>query len=200
MTSTPFYNNDYQKKVEAILRRKPVRRLLNKIGFITIFVSVLYWVAYTQIQIVLNATPSLPQKVFVFSKERPNLESSVAPTAFGALAWLHPWSSMSELKKNRFVLFVHPNLNTRIIKQIKGVPGSILRYDQQGQLWVDDFCVGKPHATSREGKPVSAIRSGVIPNGFVFAYGSHDRSFDSRYQDFGLVPLNQILGVGVALI
>lgn len=97
-------------------------------------------------------------------------------------------------------MFHHCGMNIPVIKQVKGIPGSKMRFDAQGQLWVDDFCVGTIHTTSITGKPVTSIKAGVIPKGYVFGYATHERSFDSRYQEFGLIPIDSIQGSGIAVL
>jgi conjugal transfer pilin signal peptidase TrbI len=168
------------KQLVRKLQRRSTRTFLKKMGFITLIVALTYGLAATQIQLILNATPSLPQKLFVLSKRT------------------HP--SLTLPSKDRFILFYKSQVGVNVVKQVKGVPGSVLHYDEQGRLWVDDFCVGKPHAASSVGKTVTAIQAGIIPPNFVFAYGSHERSFDSRYAEFGLIPVGVIKGVGVAVL
>jgi conjugal transfer pilin signal peptidase TrbI len=170
----------YNRQLVNAFKKKCPKPLLKKIGFSLFLIFMIYGLAVSQIQLALNVTPSLPHKLFVFSKR--NTPSLKAPS------------------KDQFILFYKPEMGIDVVKHVKGVAGSQIHYDEQGHLWVDDFYVGKPHATSSKGVPVTAIQAGVIPPNYVFAYGSHDRSFDSRYAEFGLVPVGIIKGVGVALL
>lgn len=52
---------------------------------------------------------------------------------------------------------------------------------------------------TREGKPLTPIEDSFVPMGYVFVGGDHPRSFDSRYQEFGLVPLNKVWGKAIAV-
>ena len=174
------HNKQLAKHLTRFFYKKCTRSLIKKIGLIILIVALMYGIAVTHIQLVLNATPSLPHKVFVLSKRS------------------HP--SLTIPSKDRFILFYKAELGVSVVKQVKGIPGSVIHYDEQGQLWVDDFCVGKPHAASSAGKTVTAIQAGIIPPHHVFAYGSHDRSFDSRYAQFGLIPVGIIKGVGAAVL
>jgi conjugal transfer pilin signal peptidase TrbI len=174
------YNKKLTKKLNRFFHKKCTRNLIKKLGFISLLILLIYGIAATQIQLVLNATPSLPYKLFVLSKRS------------------HPCLKIPS--KDRFILFYKSEVGVSVVKQVKGLPGSEIHYDEQGRLWVDDFCVGKPHIALNVGKPVTAIQAGIIPPNFVFAYGSHDRSFDSRYAEFGLIPVRIIKGVGVALL
>ncbi len=170
----------YNTQLVRTLHKKSTLKIFKKIGFVTATAVLIYGIATTQIQPVLNATASLPHTLFVFSKRS------------------EPYLKIPS--KDRFILFYKPEVGMNVVKQVKGLPGSTLHYDEQGQLWVDDFCVGKPHEMSGVGRSVSALKSGVIPPNHVFAYGSHAQSFDSRYAEFGLIPVGIIKGVGVAVL
>jgi type IV secretory pathway protease TraF len=41
------------------------------------------------------------------------------------------------------------------------------------------------------------IPEGIIPKGYVFVAGDNLNSFDSRYEEFGLVPVEKIWGKAV---
>ncbi len=159
---------------------KVLHKMLKKMIVACVAMGSVYGFAASHIRFVLNATPSIPHKFFVLLR---NVEPSFTIP-----------------KKDRYVLFDHSVVNTRVIKQVKGVPGSRIQYDAKGDLWVDEFCVGKPHTVSRTGQLIHAIKPGIIPEGYVFAYAPHDRSFDSRYEEFGLIPVQSIQGVGVAIL
>ena len=45
--------------------------------------------------------------------------------------------------------------------------------------------------------PEGIIPSGIIPPGYVFVAGDNPHSFDSRYEEFGLVPMEKIWGKAV---
>jgi hypothetical protein len=55
---------------------------------------------------------------------------------------------------------------------------------------------------TKEGNPltplsVNNISEGIIPSGYVFVAGDNPNSFDSRYEEFGLVPMKKIWGKAV---
>ena len=156
------------------------KKFLKKLILSCVAIGCLYDIAATHIRFGLTATPSLPYRFFIFYKR--NEPSHQIPGI------------------DAYVLFYHKAVQTPVIKQVKGLPGASLRYDEKGQLWVDDFYVGKPHATSRTGKKVNCIQPGIIPEGYIFVFAPHDRSFDSRYEDFGLIPIQSVQGVGVAIL
>ena len=51
--------------------------------------------------------------------------------------------------------------------------------------------------TTTEGRPLTPISPMRIPPGYVFVAGDHPRSFDSRYKEFGLVPIEKVWGKAV---
>ncbi len=156
------------------------RNHLKKTGGILVGVMLIYGIASHTLTFVLSATESLPYRFFVLQKR--SMPSLQCP------------------KKGAYVLFRHLEMNIPVIKQVKGIPGSIVRFDEHNHLWVDDFCVGTVHATSITGKPVTPIKEGAIPQGYVFGYATHERSFDSRYQEFGLIPIESVQGSGIAVL
>ena len=48
-----------------------------------------------------------------------------------------------------------------------------------------------------DGKPLTPISATSVPEGYVFVAGDHPNSFDSRYEEFGLVPIEKIWGKAV---
>lgn len=88
----------------------------------------------------------------------------------------------------------------RVIKKVVGMAGDTLVYDGQGNLWVNALWIGralkigKPKKQAKDGRPLTPIKPGVIPAGKVFVVGDHERSFDSRYAELGLVPETVLQG------
>lgn len=50
-----------------------------------------------------------------------------------------------------------------------------------------------------EGKPLTPIFAASVPEGYVFVAGDNLNSFDSRYEEFGLVPMEKIWGKAIAV-
>jgi len=129
----------------------------------------------------LNQSDSLPQKAFLILKGK-------------------------DLKRGQYVSFKNAWFKAPLIKEVIGVAGDKIIHDEKGQIWIARK-VGNPLSHSKDGKPLHSIPSGVIPLGYVFVYAPHPRSFDSRYLEVGLVPLDptsdpgrdQILGQAVPL-
>jgi len=88
----------------------------------------------------------------------------------------------------------------KVIKKIVGQAGDQLWYDDRGQLFINQQLIGTPHQLATDGRKLHPIKAQVIPEGLVFLVGDHARSFDSRYQEFGLIPINELQGLVVPII
>jgi conjugal transfer pilin signal peptidase TrbI len=82
----------------------------------------------------------------------------------------------------------------KVIKKVLGKSGDKIWYHNNGTLFVNNIAVGVPKTQSRDGRVLTPISAQIIPEGYVFLYAEHVRSFDSRYQEFGLVALSQLQG------
>lgn len=97
-------------------------------------------------------------------------------------------------QKGHYTCFESSWYGEKLVKEIVGVNGDTLTYDQEGNLWVGKKRAGKPQKQAQDGRNLSPIKEGVIPEGFVFVKGNHERSFDSRYEELGLVPVKALQG------
>lgn len=85
-----------------------------------------------------------------------------------------------------------------LTKRLVGLPGDkislngrIMRINREWQ--------GALYTENSQGHPLNPLNVGTIPEGFVFAAGTHSGSLDSRYAEFGLVERRHILGKVYAL-
>lgn len=88
----------------------------------------------------------------------------------------------------------------RLIKKILGHAGDRISTDAMGNLWVGQKLVGKVYPQTGEGKKLTRVKDQVIPEGQVFLYSPHPKSFDSRYQEVGLVPVAALEGLVIAIV
>ncbi len=79
-------------------------------------------------------------------------------------------------------------------KQAAGGPGDRIRVVGR-TVWVGSVRVGEAMLHTHAGQPLTIVAEGTLPSGFLFAKGEHPSSFDSRYQESGLVPLDAVIGV-----
>lgn len=100
-------------------------------------------------------------------------------------------------------------------KHVLGLPGDLILKDKNTVVIVPKICVSKnpiskadmpitsePIALpllgkTSEGKPLTPLSANFIPEGYVFVAGDNPNSFDSRYEEFGLVPHEKIWGKAV---
>lgn len=79
-------------------------------------------------------------------------------------------------------------------KRVAGVAGDTVQVDGR-TVWVAGRLIGRAAEHTRRGVPLTPIRPGTIPVGYLFAQGDHPASFDSRYAESGLVPIDAVVGV-----
>jgi len=66
-------------------------------------------------------------------------------------------------------------------KQVAGLPG-------------DQVKIGALHPQNHQGQKLTPLKVATIPEGYVFLKGEHPDSYDSRYEEFGLVKTEHIVG------
>lgn len=96
----------------------------------------------------------------------------------------------------------------RIIKRIIGVAGDRISSDEQGNIWISDEkmskkvgqAVDKGCGRTEGGITLTKIKPQVIPEGKVFLYSPHPLSFDSRYEQVGLVSVSDLEGLVIAIV
>lgn len=80
------------------------------------------------------------------------------------------------------------------VKLVAGVPGDVI--ERRGDVVVvAGAVIGRLKAHARDGRPLSPGPVGVIPPRQYFVYTPHQDSFDSRYGEIGLIPVEAIVGV-----
>lgn len=63
-----------------------------------------------------------------------------------------------------------------------------------GFIWINGRKRLRLLDRTAKGQPLTPLKAQVVPEGYVFAAADHPRSFDSRYQEFGLVAERRLLG------
>ena len=159
----------------ACLKKIWIQRRIHKTFFLILSVLILVvglLISYTTLA--FNRTESLPYRFFLIIHNNPTLE-------IGAL-----------------IAFQHPVLKQTTIKRIAGLPGDRLEI-KDTHVWINEVCLGPVLSNTRDGNPLTPINSQIIPEGCVFAYSPHPKSFDSRYAQVGLVHETQIQGTAYGL-
>lgn len=163
-------NND--EKLESEVRLSRFRRNLFRwlcgIGFIVL----IGWGTSPFVKLGFNATNSVDGYVFLIVK-------GVIPQKGELVAFWPPENDFYE--------------NVWFVKYLKGVPGdSVVR---QGQLfYIDGEYLGAAKTQSKGGIPLEPSKAGVIPDNSYFVWTPHADSFDSRYEQIGLVSEDRFIG------
>jgi hypothetical protein len=96
-------------------------------------------------------------------------------------------------KKGDLCVFERDGVKT--VKYLIGLPGSRIK-NLKDVVCVDDYVIGQERRT----KSLTPVASGFVPNGYAFAAGSHKYSFDSRYEEFGVVDLRNMRGKAIGIL
>lgn len=132
-------------------------------GFLSVIMSFLFIVwAKGQIAIIYSETDSLPYHYFLAFK-------TIKP------------------KKGHYTMCECPWYEGKVIKEIAGVSGDEIIYDADGNIHVGGILVGVLKEQTHDGRVLTPLKVSVIQDGFIFLKGDHERSFDSRYAEMGLV-------------
>lgn len=120
----------------------------------------------------LNMSDSLPNWAFV-------IDSQSIPEK-GDLAMLVP-------PENPF------HNDRTFVKKIVGVAGDEI-LNEENFITVDGVEIGIAKPVAQNGKPLRALESQIIPEGYIFVAGTHKDSYDSRYQSIGLISKDRLIG------
>jgi len=94
---------------------------------------------------------------------------------------------LQKVTRGEFVELSHPESSALLAKQVIGVAGDLIAV-KEGEFFINDEKKGTIL------KKLLPVEEGTIPADHVFVYASHPESFDSRYQRFGLVHIDQLEG------
>lgn len=127
-----------------------------------------------RVGLLINETGSLPQRLFV--------------TVRGPLP-----------ARGDYFVFRPPNtsiIQELFVKRAFGVAGDRVRVEAAtGAVSVGGRPAGVAKAVSRRGRALVPIAGGPIPQNHYFARADHPDSYDSRYQEIGLVPAERVVAL-----
>ncbi len=95
-------------------------------------------------------------------------------------------------KRGDLISFDHPVFEAPIAKIVVGVAGDRVEI-YNGHVYVngiDRGCV--LDKSPRSEKPLTPIQPCIIPEGYVYVWAPHLESFDSRYQNMGLIHISRV--------
>lgn len=84
-------------------------------------------------------------------------------------------------------------------KRLVGLSGDQIRISDK-QVSIESSLIGVLRSSTRDGKPLHPLKTTIIPKGYVFVSADNPHSFDSRYEEFGLVKESCIRGTCVGLL
>jgi hypothetical protein len=75
-----------------------------------------------------------------------------------------------------------------LLKKVMGLPGDKVSV-RDNKVFINDLLIGPLFKETSTGNPLIPIQHQIIPDHCLFLSGTHPRSFDSRYLEFGLLCL-----------
>jgi conjugal transfer pilin signal peptidase TrbI len=144
---------------------KNVKLLLTGLIFLSIYLLVNTFVQPV-VGIRINNSVSLPYKLFVSLP-------------------------LAKLKRGSYVSFETPVSPLPLVKEIKGLPGDAIQIRDE-HVYVNEEDCGIPMKISKSGKVYRPIAETFIPEGYVYLFAPHAESYDSRYTEFGLIPIDDL--------
>ncbi|MBL8676360.1 MAG: signal peptidase I [Alphaproteobacteria bacterium] len=135
-------------------------------------------VLLTQTQLSINRTPSLPYKMFF------SIKGLLPQRGDFVTIEDHPTAYFGKISYT---------------KRLVGFPGDQIR-SHNNQLYVNHKLIGPLRKETKDGKPLHPLENTTIPEGYVFVSADHPHSFDSRYQEFGLVSQSKIWGKAIPIL
>ncbi|WP_298332691.1 signal peptidase I [Asticcacaulis sp.] len=99
----------------------------------------------------------------------------------------------------QFIAPPNPMFTKPFVKRVVGLPGDLVEH-RGGDVFVAGRRVGPVQTQTLQGRPLQPGPAGIIPEGYLFLAGSHERSYDSRYAEIGLVPVTAVVGRAVPLL
>ncbi|MCR5224749.1 MAG: S26 family signal peptidase [Alphaproteobacteria bacterium] len=83
----------------------------------------------------------------------------------------------------------------KFLKYLVGTAGDSIK-NINNNIYVGNSKVGYAETNN----VITPINNGIISEGYVFVAGTHEKSFDSRYKEFGLIKVNDIRGRACGLM
>lgn len=134
----------------------------------------------TNYRIMENHTESLPYKYVVLAK-------GIIPTKHGQVFAFKVYNNAH----------YHNEKPLNFIKIVGGISGDKITIKAEREVYVADRAIGFAKIHSKKGVPLNIIEESIIPEHKFFAYTPHKDSFDSRYQEIGLIDEKDIIGTAI---
>jgi signal peptidase I len=152
------------------------RYLLHMSLFLINFVC-LGWIILSQTEVRENCSESLKGVRYILFRKIPLIERDDLVAIRG-----HREDHVGELQKLPYT------------KRVIGLPGDSISNSHGIHINNKSLSLLKH---DRYGKPLTPLSLTHVPQGFLFVAGDSHNSFDSRYEEFGLVPFQKIMGKAI---
>ena len=158
------------------------------IAGITFLAAAIYMQYSTKYEIQWNISESLPATFFILNKNE--LPAKNDYTAFNYYDKSCNSYRIGLIKKGCRVTF---------IKKATGVAGDVVTNSGR-EVFVNGVSMGKAKEyTLKLHRPLEVNSfTGVIPQGYYYVHSDHKDSFDSRYEEIGLIPVSEVRGKAYA--
>ncbi len=171
----------FDQKTNLILQKEELRKLIKLILVVGIFMATGWWfTTYTQLLEVTSE--SLEDIHYLLIRKSTSINRSDIVTIQG--------------HKPQYL-----EGNYLFTKRVIGLPGDQITKTKKGlsiKAKNGSFTTIYPLLDkTKEGQALSPLSISIVPEGYLFVVGDHTRSFDSRYKEFGLVPMMKVWGKAV---
>lgn len=152
--------------------KKTKKNQIKALGIILIFIGIYlsfhFFLRTPIFQLVKDDSESLPHNIY--------------------LAYMRKFTP----ERKDYVLFKHQNIACPLIKQILGLEGDEIAVKENKVYLNGKFCRDVLEKSPKIGMLLIAIQTKAIPQGYIYVCGTHNHSFDSRYEEFGLIPIENL--------
>ncbi len=139
------------------------------ISFLVVPLTLSLWLNFgLEYRVLFNMTNSLPHTLYL----------------------THPPQAV--LKRGDYVAFTHDASPYMIVKRVVGIEGDTIQHTTCG-VQLNQLCLELKERRSN-GATLTPMKAQTIPKGMLFVAGDHADSFDSRYEEFGLISILKIKG------
>lgn len=115
---------------------------------------------------------------------RVNVTSSLPQTLFLSFP-------IKNIQQASYVSFNRPDSPRPLVKEIRGLPGDPIDI-KEGHVFVAGQDCGLALRVSQSGHIYAPTSYRWVPPGYVYVHSPHPESFDSRYEEFGLVKIEEL--------
>lgn len=99
-----------------------------------------------------------------------------------------------QIERGSIISFTHHLCRKNLAKKVTGLPGDRITICAD-HLYINGKYAGKIQAETSKGIKLFPAKEGLIEPDYFFVMGTHERSFDSRYLEFGLIHRDSIVEI-----